>query len=647
MKRFILFLAACLLCFSPAFSQIRLPRLISDGIVLQRDAKVNIWGWASAGEKISLTFKDKSYAAQADTNGKWMITLPAQPAGGPFEMTLKGQNEITLHNILIGDVWICSGQSNMEQVFSRLKDKYPQVIANSTNTNIRQFIVPNRYAFDGPQSDISSGTWESASPETMVRFTAVGYFFAKDLFDKYNVPIGLIRSAAGGTPAEAWISEEAVKEFPQHYAVAKKFQNKNYPDSIQKAEAAMSKEWFTNIRKNDKGSNETTKWYDPQYDASAWPVMKVPGYWADQGLPGVNGVMWFRKEVNLSASFAEKPIRLQLGNVVDSDSVYVNGVFSGTTGYQYPPRKYDLPAGVFKEGKNVIVVRVINSIGKGGFYVGKPYLLKSGNDTINLAGEWQYQLGVKSEPLQPATFFNYKPTGLYNAMIAPLLNVNMKGVLWYQGESNTARAAEYKKLLPALIADWRKNWRIGDFPFLIVQLANYLPTQEQPGESDWAELREAQLQTLKVPNTALTVAIDIGEWNDIHPLNKEDVGKRLALAAQKIAYHDKQVVDSGPLYKSMKIKGNKIILTFEGKGSGLIAKGGGDLRYFSIAGSNKKFQWAKAKIEGNKVIVWSEAITAPVAVRYAWADNPEGANLYNKEGLPASPFRTDNFDTTK
>ncbi|HEY3401834.1 MAG TPA: sialate O-acetylesterase, partial [Ohtaekwangia sp.] len=641
------FLAGLMVCCITVSGQIKLPRLISDGIVLQRDSKLNIWGWASPGESVNLTFNGNTLATLADDKGNWKIVLPAQAAGGPFEMTLKGKNEIVVHNILIGDVWICSGQSNMEQVFSRLKDKYPQVIANSANTNIRQFIVPTRYAFDGPQQDIPGGTWESASPETMVRFTAVGYFFAKDLYDKYKVPIGLIRSAAGGTPAEAWISQEAVKSFPQHEAVAKKFSNTSYTDSLRTAEGTSNKAWYNAIRKEDKGLNETPRWYETQYDASSWSVMNVPGYWSEQGLPGVNGVVWFRKEVELPSSFESRPVRLQLGNVVDCDSVYVNGVFSGTTGYQYPPRKYDLPAGVFKAGKNVIVVRVINTTGKGGFYKGKPYILKAENDTINLAGEWKYQVGVKQEALQPGTFYNGKPTGLFNAMIAPLLQTSIKGVIWYQGESNASRAAEYKTLFPAMITNWREKWKQGNFPFLYVQLANYLPAKDQPSESEWAELREAQLQTLKLPNTAMAVAIDVGEWNDIHPLNKEDVGKRLALAAEKLAYQDKKVVYSGPLYRSIKIKGNHIVVSFDHVGGGLTAKGGKDLKYFSIAGADKKFVWASAKIVGNTVVVWSDAIKQPVAVRYAWADNPEGANLYNKEGLPASPFRTDNFDTTK
>jgi len=271
----------------------------------------------------------------------------------------------------------------------------------------------------------------------------------------------------------------------------------------------------------------------------------------------------------------------------------------------------------------------------------KPYKLVAGGQEIDLTGEWQYKLGAVMEPLLPPTFIRWKPLGLYNGMIVPLLNYRIKGVIWYQGEANTRNPFEYRQLFPAMINNWREKWNQGDFPFLYVQLANFMPASPQPSESNWAELREAQLKTLSVPNTGMAIAVDIGEWNDIHPLNKEDVGRRLALAAQKVAYGDNQVVYSGPIYQSMKIKGNKIIISFTNVGSGLIAKGGGELKHFAIADADKKFVWAKAKIQGNKVVVWNDAISNPVAVRYAWANNPEGANLYNKEGLPTSPFRTD------
>jgi sialate O-acetylesterase len=633
---FILFISQTALC------EVRLPLLISDGMVLQRGDGAKIWGWADADEKVIVKFNGKTYSDTTGKNSKWMIVLTALKAGGPYNMEINGTNRITLKNILIGDVWVCSGQSNMDLPMTRVRDLYEDVIANSDNPAIRRFFVSKRYNFNTPQEDLELGKWESANPESILRFTATGYFFAKALYEKYRVPIGLIHASVGGSPAEAWMSEDALKEFPVHLETAKKFKDTVYIDEIVNNDKAISDAWYSLLQQKDKGLAEGQKpWFDITYNASDWATMNVPGYWADGPLGHVNGVVWFRKEIDVPASMTGKPARLLLGRVVDSDRTYVNGEFVGSVSYQYPPRKYDIPENLLKAGKNIIVVRAINNIGRGGFILDKPYQLTAGGQTIDLKGPWQYKLGATMEPLQPKTFIEWQPLGLYNGMIAPLLNYTIKGVIWYQGESNAGRPFEYQKLFPALIADWREKWNQGNFPFLYVQLANYMQAKDRPSESNWAELREAQLKTLSVPNTGMAVAIDIGEWNDIHPLNKEDIGTRLALAAQRVAYGNEKVVCSGPIYKSIRIKGNKITLTFTNTGGGLVAKGGGDLKYFAIAGADKNFIWAKAKIEDNKVVVWNDEVTNPMAVRYAWADNPEGANLYNKEGLPASPFRTD------
>jgi sialate O-acetylesterase len=643
MKKLGLALCCYVLVFSQtAFGLVRLPRLVSDGMVLQRGDSVRIWGWADADEKVTINFNGKTYSDIAGKDGKWAIKLNSLKAGGPYNMEINGSNHMTLKNILIGEVWVCSGQSNMDLPMSRLEDRYADVIANSDNPAIRRFFVSKSYDFNKPREDLQSGSWESANPENILRFTATGYFFAKALYEKYKVPIGLIHSSVGGSPAEAWMSEDALKEFPAHLETAEKFKDAAYIKQIEDKDKAVSDAWYSLLRQKDKGLAEgQTPWFDTTYDASGWATMNVPGYWADGRLGNVNGVVWFRKEIDVPPTMTGKPARLLLGRVVDSDRTYVNGKFVGSVSYQYPPRKYDVPGDLLQEGKNIIVVRVVNNIGRGGFIPDKPYQLTTAGQTIDLKGPWQYKLGATMEPLQPKTFIEWQPLGLYNGMIAPLLNYTIKGVIWYQGESNTGRPLEYQKLFPALIADWRQKWNQGDFAFLYVQLANFMEAKDQPSESNWAELRQAQLKTLAVPNTGMAVAIDIGEWNDIHPLNKEDVGKRLALAAQRVAYGDKNVVYLGPIYQSMKTEGNKIILTFTNTGSGLIAKGGGELKYFAIAGPDKQFVWAKAKIEDNKVVVWSDKVTNPVTVRYAWADNPEGANLYNKEGLPASPFTTD------
>lgn len=621
------------------FAQVKLPRLISDSMVLQRDTKIKIWGWASAGEKITVHFNNKIYNTNTSQDGKWFVTLAPMHSGGPYDMQIDASNHISIKNILMGDVWVCSGQSNMELPMQRLADKYPDVIANADNPNIRQYNVSTKYNFKSAQEDLFSGRWQTTTPQSVLQFTAVGYFFAKTLYEKYHVPIGLIKSAVGGSPAEAWLSADALKQFPTYLRQANIVRNQAYVDSVIQADNAKTSAWYFNIWQKDMGLHENIKWFDTNYNASSWQTMQVPGFWNEEGLPDTHGVVWFRKEFDVPANMLSKQLRLFLGTIVDRDSVYINGTLVGATQYQYPPRKYIVPAGLLHEGKNSIVVRVINyGNTAGGFTKDKPYKIFSGNDSIDLAGTWQYKLGVASDPIPATTTFNYMPGGLYNAMIAPLINYSIKGVIWYQGESNTDRAAEYRKIFSAVIEDWRKQWQ-QQFPFLYVQLANFMQAKDQPSESDWAAVRDAQLKTLAVPSTAMAVIIDIGEWNDIHPLDKEDVGKRLALAAEKIAYKE-NIVYSGPMYKSMRAEGNKIIISFTNTGSGLVAKNG-KLEQFAIAGFDKKFVWANAIIKNNTVVVWSDLIKNPVAVRYAWADNPQGANLYNREGLPASPFATD------
>ena len=630
----------CLLASIDLAAQIKLPRLISDGVVFQRDIKLKVWGWASAKEDVSLLFKDKVYKTSADENGRWELSIPNQPSGGPFEMTFKGKNEITIHNILFGDVWVCSGQSNMELTMDRVKDKYGSVIANSENANIRQFLVADKYDFKKAQDDLDAGSWEAANPKNLLSFSAVAYFFAKEIYEKHHVPIGLINAALGGSPVEAWMSEDALIPFPNLHDELMKFKDDKVIKEIENSDNQRSKDWYKELNSKDIGLSSSPRWIDPKLNDSDWDEMIVPGFWSKGPKININGSVWFRKKINVPKSLVGVSLKLWLGRIVDQDSVFVNGKFVGTTGYQYPPRKYVIGPSILNEGENIIVVRVINNSSKGGFVADKPYFIAGEKDTINLTGTWRFRLGTAMPPLTGPTAIRWKPGGLYNKMIAPLLTTSIKGVIWYQGESNASRAEEYRKSFPALIVNWREKWKQGDFPFLFVQLANFMEKKTDPSESEWASLRDAQLHTLSLPKTGMAVAIDLGEWNDIHPLNKQDVGHRLAVIAEHLAYDDKKNVSLGPIYKSAKTSGNKIEISFSSIGSGLVAKNG-DLKYFSIAGTDKKFVWAKAKIEGDKVIVWSDEVVNPTLVRYAWADNPEGANLYNKEGLPASPFSTE------
>ena len=641
LKKTILFLI--LLITASAFCQVKLPKLISDGMVLQRNANVKVWGWASGGEKITIHFINSTYHTTADKNGNWEATLSDLKAGGPYTMKIDASNSITINDILVGDVWVCSGQSNMGLNLSSVRDLYKDEIDHLDNPDIRQFFSFPRPNFNEREKDYRFGRWEHINSENARSITAVGYFFAKYLYEKYKVPIGLIHVSMGGSSAEAWISEESIKSFPIYYEELQKFQKPGYLENIRKQDNERSKRWKDLLQENDEGyKNSQETWLDPNLNTSDWDTAQVPGYWAKTTKLGpVNGVVWYRRKFNIPSSMIGKPAGLLFGRIVDCDSVYINGKFVGASGSQYAERNYKIPDAVLEEGENTIIVRIINyNRYDGGFVPGKKYEITTSNDTLNLAGEWQYKLGATAEPLEDAVFTGKIPTGLFNGGIAPMLNYRIKGVVWYQGESNTSRAFEHYDLFKLLIKDWRKNWHEGNFPFLYVQLPNFVEVNIEDTKYDWAYFRESQLKALSIPNTGMAVTIDVGEYNDIHPKNKKPVGYRLALAAEKIAYGENNIVYSGPIYKSMKIEGNKIILSFDHVGSGLVSKNGGKLKWFEICGKDDEFYPAHAKIVGKTIVVWSDTVSSPVAVRYAWANNPAGANLYNKEGLPASPFRT-------
>ena len=619
------------------FAQIRLPKLISDGMVLQHSENLKIWGWAAPNEKVSLQFGSKNYTATAGTAGEWAIQLPPQKAGGPHTMTFSASNTITVSNIMFGDVWLCSGQSNMELGMSRLLDTYPEE-SKANKPNIRQFLVPDVANFKDKQTDVSSGKWESVSPQTIANFSGVAYFFASYINKKHNIPIGIINAALGGSPAQAWISEAGIKKFPEYFADAQRFKDDRLIAEIEQENKTINHDWYSELNKNDEGLKNN--WKSTTYDDNSWATMQIPGYWADTQTGAVNGAVWFRKTIEVPPAMAGKPAKLIMGRIVDADSVFVNGVFVGTTSYQYPPRKYKLEANILKPGKNTIAIRVISNSGKGGFVLDKDYQLIVGTDTLSLAGTWNYKTGYVMPPVKSQVTVRFKPTGLYNAMIAPLENYTIKGALWYQGESNAGKPEEYADLMKTLIADWRAGWG-QDFPFIYVQLPGFMEQKTSPGESNWAILREQQANLLAINNTAMAVAIDLGEWNDIHPLNKKDVGERLALQAEKLVYGDKKIVASGPSIKNITKKGNKLIIRFKDTGSGLTVKGNAALQYFAIASADQKYMWATAIITGkDEVTVWSDQITEPTYVTYAWADNPATANLYNKKGLPATPFKT-------
>jgi sialate O-acetylesterase len=624
-----------------ALAEVKLPYVLSDNMVLQRDIPVNIWGWANPGEKVTVVFNNQKVSAKAAKNGEWKVQLKPLAAGGPFEITIKGKNSIVLKNILVGDVWLCGGQSNMEWPLSRSRNWSTD--KNSTdNPNIRLFYVPKRMSLK-PLSNTNEAMWQPCNQETAGSFSAIGYYFGKNLQKELNIPIGLINSNWGGTDIETWISLETMYADKDYTAIIDKLKASDL-DKLQKEAEENLRKWQHAISNEDPGI--VNQWFAVETDAKDWKSMRLPQAWEGAGLPALDGVVWFRKEVKIPAALAGKEALISLGPIDDSDETYLNGVKIGKTENKYDmPRVYKVPSGVLKEGINVIAIKVIDTGGGGGLWgMDNQLFLEAGDSKFILADNWQYKVGLDLPAPRETSSPNSFPSLLYNGMINPLLNFPIKGVIWYQGENNAGNYMKYRSLFPAMIKDWRSKWNIGDFTFLFAQLANYMEPPQLPQQSTWAGLREAQTMTLSVPNTGMAVIIDIGEAKDIHPRNKDDVGYRLTLAALNKAY-GKDLVYSGPIYKSMKVEGDRIMLEFDHVGSGLMIKDKyGYMKAFAVAGEDKKFVWAKAWLTpDNKVVVSSDKVKNPVAVRYAWADNPDDANLYNAEGLPASPFRTDDW----
>ncbi|WP_288532079.1 sialate O-acetylesterase [uncultured Bacteroides sp.] len=534
----------CLCATSMIDAKVKLPALISDGMVLQREQPIKVWGTADAGESIQVKFLKNAaptgvkggklkaaYTVTADANGKWILTLPAMKPGGPYILQV---NDIELKDILVGDVWLCSGQSNMELPVSRVTDMFRDEIAAYENTNIRQLKVPNIFNFHAPQADLPDYVaWKPLTQENVMNFSALGYFFAKAMYEKNSIPVGLINSSWGGTPVEAWISEEGLKEFPKYINDKRQYEDDAYLKSIKQTEGLSFYRWNTSLYQGDAGLHEATPWYAANYNDKDWKTVDLFSTdWGTNGLNPINGSHWFRKEVEVPQDWNGKEATLRLGCIVDADSVYVNGTFVGTISYQYPPRIYTIPAGVLKAGKNTVTIRLISNNSYPHFVKEKPYKIICGNEEVSLQGEWKYRLGAPMPPAPGMMFFCYEPVCLYNAMIAPLQNYGIRGVLWYQGESNVDRRNEYAALLTALIADWRNTFGNPELPFYIVELADFLSRDDVSGRQAWAEMRKEQAKVAETNrNTRLIRNSDLGEWNDIHPLDKKTLGQRAAESA--------------------------------------------------------------------------------------------------------------------
>ena len=620
-------------------ANIRMPLLFSDGMVLQRNKVIPVWGWADANEKVEVRFNKQTKTVTADATGKWMVKLDSEKAGGPFELIIIGKNKIVIKDVLVGEVWICSGQSNMEfQMYKTMNSKAE--MEDSNYPMIRHFGVAQDLS-GSPKEDLKAGKWAVCNKETISDFTAVGFFFAKKLYTELKIPIGIINTSWGGTCVETWTSREAFEKSDDFKAMIADVPQVNMDAVFE----TYKKSVLDNIKKIqgfDVTMANQNQFKDLNFQDANWPEIKVPSLWENQQIGNIDGVVWMRKTIVLSAEQAKKEAVLYLSKVDDEDQTYVNGVLVGTNNLWDKQRVYKIPENVLKEGQNVIAVRISDYSGGGGIY-GDPADLKIDfkDSNMPLEGFWKFNVVQVKIAISPNSY----PSLLYNAMVNPLIPYAFQGVLWYQGEANVWRAKQYKKAFPLMINDWRSKWNQGDFPFYFVQLSTF---NEFNGNSKvgsrWAELREAQTETLILPNTGMAVTTDIGNAKDIHPTNKQDVGARLASIALNNLYGKKQVC-SGPMYKSMEIKGNEIVLTFYKIGSGLSASDHSEnVKGFEIAGADKVFYSAKAIIKNNKVIVSSEKVSNPVAVHYGWADDGTEINLFNKEKFTASPFRTDDWE---
>lgn len=626
-----------------AIANVHLPKLFSDGMVLQRNQKIRLWGWAGASKEITVKFKQQVKKVFAGVSGKWQMQLNAEPAGGPFQLLIKEENTITINNVLVGDIWVCSGQSNMEFPLA-LSMNGKEEIQKANYQFIRQFNVPKTVSLQ-PENDFKNGEWKDVNPKTAGNLTAAGYFFAKELYNKLKIPIGIISANVGGTIIETWISRTA---FEQSSTFNKMI--KNVPTAT--VETLETRRLNKLIKKIDSfqgklpSENEVTEWKQTSFNDAGWKTMDIPGLWETKGWPELDGVVWFRKEIFIDSIASEKSALLHLGSIDESDETYINGMKVGETKDDpVTERVYTIPAGILKGGKNVIAVRIEDKGGGGGFGNSPEKLtINFGDRGITLAGKWHYQIEAVTKGGIAIYPDNY-PTLLYNAMIHPLTQSNIKGVIWYQGESNTMRAYQYREAFPLLIKDWRKKWQQGNFPFLFVQLPNFgTDNSTNKNESSWAELRESQASALSLPNTGMAVTIDIGEGENLHPKNKEVVGQRLAAIALNKVY-GKDVAYSAPVYNAYKIEGSKIIISFKHTGTGFLVHDAKHLiKGFTIAGADKIFYNAEALIKGNTIVVYNNNINKPASVRYAWADNPKDADLFGKNGFPVAPFRTDAWD---
>jgi sialate O-acetylesterase len=512
----------------------QLSSIWSDGMVIQRGKLILLKGYAR-GNVVTITFAGLVYQTVADDNHYFEIQMPPMEAGGPYEMVLYDGERCVISDIMIGDVWVLGGQSNMELPISRTMDVSENDVKDAYNPEIRMFQVPKEYSFEGPRSNLDGGTWIEVNKKSIMDFSAVGYFLATHLYQKYQVPIGLVHVAIGGTPVEAWMSEEALHEIGEYEDALLKNKDVQWVTSIIDADNMRIAKWHETMNIQDAGLQEN-KWYEENNKDKFVQNISIPGMWESTSLDGFKGSVWFHKEFIVSEEWLQQEVMLRLGAIIDGDETYVNGVLVGHTDYRYPPRKYLLPPNLLHKGKNEITIRVFSDAQPGGFMPGKEYGLQLKEEFVSLEGMWNYRIGTSMEPLEIQTFFQYEPAGVFNGMIYPLKNMGICGVAFYQGESNTKNPNGYADKFERMIQDWRQIFNQDDIPFLYVQLANFTNGEKDNPDKNWELLRQEQEKVLRVANTAMVDAFDIGEYNDLHPQNKKELGRRLSIAAGKLVY---------------------------------------------------------------------------------------------------------------
>lgn len=635
---------------------LRLPRLISDGMILQQKKQIKMWGFDRPGRKVMLSFLGEEYVAVADGQGRFEAVLPPMEPGGPYNLYIGNENgeEIVVTDILIGDVWLCAGQSNMELPMERVKDRYPEEIRECSEPFIRTFKVIEHSDFHGPLRELQSGSWEKADTGTILKFSATAYFFAKQMYQMTGVPVGLINTSLGGSRIQSWMSREMLQGDVEDLLLAEKYADDAFVAGQLERNQENMEAWHRNLDEQDQGLKRNFK--ELKAPEPSFKEVSIPFFFRDTQLQGFIGSVWFLRNFQVTEGLAGKAAKLWLGTIVDSDTVYINGVMVGHTDYQYPPRKYEIPEGLLREGENTIVIRVKCENGHGRFTDGKKYALWNDEEEIDLTGKWYYEIGAACEQIEPTDFVNWKPTGLYNGMVAPCRPYTLAGILWYQGESNTHVPEVYLELMKRMVAGYRKEWG-EELPFLYVQLPNfaidrYDSDADETGQG-WPVVRELQRRAKKLPRVGMAVTMDLGEDNDLHPLNKKEVGFRLAMLAAKMLYGIASECE-GPEICGIDYEMEKtgaVLLYFKNITDGMYAYGGEkgkEIRDFELRDEQGIWHRAAAVIKEDTIrLTPVERIRIrPCGVRYLFSNISHGAMIYNRAGFPLSPFVNEKQEDT-